>query len=208
MDINLPKSCFVNKFIPKNTFTNKAMLTSRVKDDFTQSLQRITWKYKLSPETISIPAQWNVEEIQIFEIELKEKVIPHNVLKVIDKLIPYPILYVFKYAENTAYGITLKNDPNKSYYFSEWNEPIVFEFHAINLEKVYQNIIKRFIREAPTENQGFEEIVATERKITTLKNEIQALRNKILSEKQFKKKVSLNVLLKEKEKELQSLIQS
>ncbi len=205
MNLNLPKDCLVNKFIPKNTFSNKTTLTSRIKDDFTQSIQKITWRYKLSPETLSIPVSWTVEEIQVFEIELKEKSIPQNVLRVIDKLIPYPILYIFSYDDNFAYGITLKDDPNKSYYFSEWNEPIEFDFHAINLEKVYQNIIKKFIRQVSTESMSFTEVVATDKKISTLSAEILALKNKIQAEKQFKKKVSLNLLLKKKEKELQSL---
>ncbi len=205
MELLLPPSCLVNKFIPKNKFFSKATLGTRIKDEFTDAIAKITWKYKLSHETLSIPPTPLVEELQIFEIELKEKKIPVSVLKVIDTLIPYPILYLFTYADHRAYGITLKNDPNKSYYFSEWDEQIEFDFHGITLEKVYQNIIKKFIREAPIHEQDFEEIVATERKITTLKNDIQALQNKVSAEKQFKKKVSLNLLLKQKEKELLSL---
>ena len=205
MELILPPSCLVAKTIPKNKFFSKTTLATKIKDEFTSALAKITWKYKLSHDTLSIPTTPRVEEIQIFEIELKEQKIPISVLKVIDTLIPYPILYVFRYETHTAYGITLKYDPNKSYYFSEWDEDIVFDFHGITLEKVYENIIKRFIREAPTDSHNFEEIVATERKITTLKNEIQALQNKISTEKQFKKKVSLNVLLKGKEKELWQL---
>lgn len=205
MELSLPPSCRVDKPIPKITFFRKGTIWTRIKDEFTDAIAKIIWKYKLSPETLSIPVSWSIEEIQVFEIELKAKSIPKNVLKVIDNLIPYPILYVFISDECRAYGITLKNDPNKSYYFSEWDETIDFDFHGITLEKVYQNIIKKFIREAPTHEQDFEEIVATERKITTLRNEIQALQNKVSAEKQFKKKVSLNLLLKQKEKELQSL---
>lgn len=205
MDLNLPKDCLVNKFIPKNTFSNKTTLTSRIKDDFTQSIQKITWRYKLSPETLSIPVFWQVEEIQVFEIELKEKSIPQNVLRVIDKLIPYPILYIFSHGDNFAYGITLKDDPNKSYYFSEWNESIEFDFHAINLEKVYQNIIKKFIRQVSTEDMNFDLIVATDKKISTLCGEIQTLKNKLQAEKQFKKKLELNRVLQSRSQELQSL---
>jgi len=124
---------------------------------------------------------------------------------VIDKLIPYPILYIFSHGDNFAYGITLKDDPNKSYYFSEWNEPIEFDFHAINLEKVYQNIIKKFIRQVSTENMDFAEVVATDKKISTLSAEILALKNKIQAEKQFKKKLELNRILLSRSQELKSL---
>ena len=85
------------------------------------------------------------------------------------------------------------------------NEPIEFDFHAINLEKVYQNIIKKFIRQVSTENMNFAEVVVTDKKITTLSSEIQALKNKIQVEKQFKKKLELNQILQSRSQELRSL---
>jgi hypothetical protein len=205
MDLNLPRNCLVNKFIPKSKFFSKTAVSTKIRDDFTGNIQKITWKYKLSPETLSIPAWGDTEEIQIFEIELKEKVIPQNVLRVIDKLIPYPILYVLIYDGHLTYGISLKNDPSRSYYFSEWDEIIEFNFHNINLEKIYQGIIKKFIKYTDTSLSNFQEIVATEKKINTLSDEIQMLKNKIQGEKQFKKKLSLNTLLREKQSEQEKL---
>jgi ABC-type sugar transport system ATPase subunit len=100
----------------------------------------------------------------------------------------------------------MKDDPNKSYYLSEWNEKIDFNFHAINLERVYENIIKKFIRQVvSTENMNFAEVVVTDKKITTLSSEIQALKNKIQVEKQFKKKLELNQILQSRSQELRSL---
>lgn len=204
MDLKLPKESYVNKFIPKNKFFGKTVLSTKIKDEFTEKIQKITWKYKLSPETLSISKTANVEEIQVFEIELKEKIIPQNVLKVIDKLIPYPILYIFVFWEDTAFWITLKDDINR-YYFSEWNEEIDFDFHWINLEIVYENTIKKFIRQVNVENNNFLDIIWKDKRVSILKSEIQALKNKIKSEKQFNKKVILNNNLQLKTKELEIL---
>lgn len=205
MDFVLPKNCQVEKFIPKNKFYTKTRISTKLKDEFTDSIAKIIWKYKLSPETLSIPKTQRVSEIQIFEIQLKEKVIPKNVLQLIDRLIPYPILYFFRYNDYFAYGIRLKDELSKNYYFSEWNEVVEFNFNAIDLERVYHNIVSAFIKSVDTRKRDFKEIIENDQQITILGKEIQTLKNKIKQEKQFNKKVELNTLLQQKQKLLQNI---
>ena len=143
--------------------------------------------------------------IVIFEIELKEQIIPKNVLKVIDKVIPYQILYRFVYKDNEAYAITLKEQKPESYYFSDWNEDKVFDFTGIDLEKVYQKIIKVFITNEARTKTSFHEIVDTDNKIKALENEIGVLENKISKEKQFNRKVELNKILLERKNQLRKI---
>ncbi|MBZ0181770.1 MAG: DUF4391 domain-containing protein [Melioribacteraceae bacterium] len=206
MAIKLPNSAYVNKFIAKSKFYEKANLGTKLQNEFVNKIQRITWKYKLSEETIGILKTENVTEIQIFELELKEQKIPKNVLKIIDRTIPYQILYIFTYQENIAYGITLKsNNLVENYYFSEWNEDIAFEFTGINLEKVYQKLIKAFLPEEIQKKKDFTEAITIDARIKELEKEIISLENRIKREKQFNRKVDTNKLLLEKKKELKSL---
>lgn len=205
MILELPKSCLVDKFIPKTKFTSQALINTKLKDEFTSEIKKITWKYKLSENSLMIQATQKVKEIQVFEIELKNKVIPKNVLKLIDKLIPYSILYYFKYENDFAFWITLKDNISKDYYFSNWNEELRFNFHAINLEIVLENIIKQFIKRVDTVDDNFQDIIEKDKQITILEKEIQALKNKIKQEKQFNKKVELNKTLQEKQKLLDKL---
>jgi len=198
-NFKLPKAAFVNKFIAKNKFYEKTVLSAKLQKEFIDKIQKITWKYKLAESTVGITKTDRVTEIQIFEIELKEQVIPKNVLRVIDKAIPYQILYRFIYKENEAYGITLKENKNaENYYFSDWNEGKNFDFTGIDLEKVYQKIIKTFITSAVQTKSSFNEIVDIDNKIKALGNEIGALENKISKEKQFNRKVELNKVLLER----------
>ncbi len=206
MAINLPNSALVNKFIAKSKFYEKANLGTKLQNEFVNKIQRITWKYKLSEETIGISKTETVTEIQIFELELKEQKIPKNVLKVIDRTIPYQILYIFTYKENIAYGITLKsNNLVENYYFSEWNEGVSFDFNGINLEKVYQKLIKAFLPEEIQKKKDFTEAITIDAKIKELEKEIISLENRIKREKQFNRKVDTHKLLLEKKKELKSL---
>ncbi|TRZ94937.1 DUF4391 domain-containing protein [bacterium] len=198
-NFKLPRAAFVNKFIPKNKFYEKAVLSAKLQKEFVDKIQKITWKYKLAESTVGITKTDKVIEIQIFEIELKEQVIPRNVLKVIDKAIPYQILYRFIYKENEAYGITLKENKNaENYYFTEWNEKKIFDFTGIDLEKVYQKIVKTFIPSEVQTKSSFKEIIDTDNKIKALENEIDALGSRILKEKQFNRKVELNKILLER----------
>ena len=209
MDLKLPKNALVDKFVAKTKFYEKASLSPKLQSEFINKIQKITWKYKLSENTIGINKTDDVAEIQVFEIELKEQVIPKNVLKVIDKAIPYQILYQFVFNDNVSYGITLKGIEGgeqstvANYYFSEWNEKLNFDFSGIDLKKVYQKIIKSFIKNEVKEQSSFKDVIDADNTIKQLEKEIIVLSNKISKEKQFNKKVELNKSLLEKKKQLQ-----
>lgn len=204
--MNLSSSAIVNKIIPKNTFYNKFSISNKLKNEFIDKIQRIVWLYKVSEKTVNIEKNEKVEEIQVFEIELKVKEIPKSVLRLIDKVIPYPILFIFKFQDEFAYGISLKNNSVlENYYFSNWNEEINFDFNALNLEKVYEKIIKKFIKNLDIENREFMEIIEEDAIIEGIKKEINVLKQKIRQAKQFSKQVDLNQKLLEKEDKLRLL---
>jgi hypothetical protein len=195
-ELKLPKEAFVNIFIAKTKFYEKANLASKLQKDFVDKIQKITWKYKLAESTIGIAKTEAVTEIQVFEIVLKEQVIPKNVLKVIDKSIPYQILYRFVYDGNIAYGITLKENTSvENYYFCDWNANISFDFSGIDLEKVYQKLVNSFICDGAQKKGSFSEIIDVDNKIKSLEKEIAALESKIGKEKQFNRKVEINKVL-------------
>ncbi len=205
MGFLLPRQAYVHKFIPKSKFFEKAAVTTKLKNEFTDKIQKITWEYKLAESTIGIQPTAIVEEIQIFEIQLKERDIPKNALKIIDKSIPYPILYVFTHEGHTAYGITLKGGGDQRYYFSPWDEKQAFAFTGINLERVYQGIVTSFIKDTGDEVKDFAVIVDNDKRKDTLEKEIAALKNKIKNENQFNRKVELNKTLQDKNKNFELL---
>ena len=150
----LPKNCYVNKFLPKKVFYEKVGVSSGVKDEFVNLVDRITWLYKLSPETIGIPKTEKIEEMQIFQIDVKDKKIPLSVIKIITKGVQYKILFIIKRDNDYCYCIKVGDN----IYSSEWNDNILFEFNAINLEIVYENIVKSIIREESNE-KSFGDII-------------------------------------------------
>lgn len=197
--INLPDRCKVNKFIPKKTFYEKIGVSTSVKDDFINNIDKITWLYKLSEDTLGISKSQEVEEIQIFEIILKERVLPKNIIKIISKAIPYKILFVLKYDKDYCYSIKVDN-----IYFTEWNEDIELNINGLTLETIYENIVKSIIKENNNTNT-FDNIIENKSKVDELSKKIEQLANKVNNEKQFNKKVELNLELQRLKKEMEEL---
>ena len=200
MMFNLPKECNVNKFIPKKTFYEKVNISKVIQQEFVDKVEKIIWKYKISEENINVSKTENVEEIEIFELVLKEKYEGKNIIKVITKEISYPILFFIKFNEEFQYAIKYKDN----IYFSEWNNNIKFNFVDFNLEKVYENIVKAITN--IEDNIGdIEEELDKQQEIIKIQNEINKLENQIKKEQQFNRKVEINkriLKLKQKKEEL------
>lgn len=196
--IELPKECVVDKFIPKKIFYEKISLSSNLKQEFVDKVDKIYWKYKISEDTLNISKTKNVEEIEIFELTLKEKVNCQNIIKVITKNIQYQILFEIKYKDEIQYAIKYNDD----IYFTNWNEKISFAFNGIDLNIVYENII-RSVTNISEQNSNINEELEKSKRLKEIQKDIKRLESKMKAEKQFNKKVELNknILKLKKQKE-------
>lgn len=206
---DLPVASRVDRIIPKTKFYERVSISAAIRDEFTGIIGRITWLYKLAPNTLNIQASDRVEELQVFLVDLKTRDIPLKALGVIDKVISYPILYVLQYEGSTCYVIKHKLDSKHRYYKTEWNQLPELSFTGSNLEAVYQRIITSFIviDSEVGDDKSFEEIITANTQREQLQKEIVALENKIRGERQFSKKVTLNGELQQKKHKLNQLTQ-
>lgn len=197
--INLPKSCLVNKFIPKKVFYEKSNINQTTKEEFINIVDKITWLYKLSPETIGINKTEDIEEIEVFKIELKEKVVPKNVIKAVTNSIQYKILFILKYNDEFCYLIKIED-----IYYTNWNEKINFEFTSINLSNLFEDIAKSILHEE-SNTKNFNEIIENINEQKELQDKIEKLTKRIKQENQFNRKVELNQELNKLLKEIEVL---
>lgn len=198
--IELPKECIVDKFVPKKIFYEKISLSSNLKQEFVDKIDKIYWKYKISEDTLNISKTENVEEIEIFELTLKEKVNCQNIIKVITRNIPYIILFEICYNDEVQYAIKHNDD----IYFTNWNEKINFNFNGIDLNVVYENIIRNITNISEQSNNIDEELKKC-KKLKRIQKEIERIGNKMKVEKQFNKKVELNKSILELKKQKEEL---
>ena len=212
---NLPKSTVVKKVIPKNAFD--AYTNTKQKKAFVDKIVRITWANKLSKDTINLTGK-DVNEIQIFEIELKEKVNIKDLLVTIDKAIPYHIIFKIKfgneyYVTTSAKHIHPTNGDNAviDYTFStDWiheEEPnLTFELKN-NLDWIYKSFCSQFVSDTK-KSINLHEMIENEKKLDTLKKEINKIKSEISRCKQFNKKVELNISLQKLENNLKDFTNS
>lgn len=215
--LQLPSSTIVNRKIPKNKFYEKLQANQSLKDLFTQQVESIIWKHKLSKETIRLEPKDDIEEVQVFEVHLKERTYSLDLLRSIDKAIPYPILYLILYEDQVKLAIAYKErnqtDDNlsvvRSYHESVWQPVEEMKFNIVqglDLKAVYENIIRQLL---PFDSKPEIELTAVlERQVRIVKltQECQRLEAKIRGEKQFSHKVELNMEMQHKRKELNQLL--
>ena len=198
--IELPKACVVDKFVPKKTFYEKVNIPNSIREEFIDKLSKIYWKYKIAEDTLNISKTEKIEEIEVFELELKEKYNCKNIIKTITKNIPYPILFYIRYENDFEYAIKY----NEEIYFSEWNNEIGFTFNGLNIEMIYDNIVKT-ITNIDKSVKDLNGEIQKQNEIAKLENEIKKLEGKIHSEKQFNIKVQYNELIAELKKKIEEL---
>ncbi len=214
---DIPEKALLNRRIPKVKFYKQIGMDTKLKKKFIDEIEAINWKYKLSQETTNLRPAVGIEEIQIFEINLKDKHISNEILENIDRVIPYPILFILKYDKDTKLAIAYKEknkvDENKmvvhSYHESEWGkEHKIDVLKGLSLKDVYDNLIKQLISIKNVKEDNIERLIELNEKQENLKKEIERLGKRVKKEKQFNRKVDLNIKLQKRIKELEELLEN
>ena len=215
--INLPKSTEFNKRIPKQKFYEKLNVTPALKRSFIDQIQTVIWRNKIAESTINIAPGKAVTEIEIFEIQLNSSELDTDVLKLIDKEIPYHIVFILsfdgKYQAWTAYKEEAASGNSAfkvdTYYHTEWveEEKLPLKADGLDIDRVYENFVRQIAGDAlkNVNDESLKESVEREKKREQLKKQIAVLEAKMRKEKQFNKQVEMNGQLKRLKKELEVL---
>lgn len=210
---DLPPATEFGKVVPKNAFDKYT--NSKQKKMMSDSIQRIRWINKLSPKTTNLPSK-HIEEIQVFFVELKYKNDIPTILNIIQRVIPYHIVFILQYEEEIKISTAAKHlNPSlkdtavldftleSSWYYQNENtlqinltrsiDWVFVDFccQLLGREKVYQN---------------YTTFLEKEKEVQDIQKKIAVLQKKIKQEKQFKKKVVLNSELNEFKLLLRSLV--
>ena len=215
--INLPKSTEFNKRIPKQKFYEKLNVTPALKRSFIDQIKTVIWRNKIAESTINIASGKTVTEIEIFEIQLNSSELDTDVLKLIDKEIPYHIVFILsfdgKYQAWTAYKEEAASGNSAfkvdTYYHTEWvaEEELPLKADGLDIDRVYENFVRQIAGDAlkNVNDESLKESVEREKRREQLKKQIAVLEAKMRKEKQFNKQVEMNGQLKRLKKELEVL---
>lgn len=197
--IELPTSTLVNRFVPKEKFYNKTLMSSKLRQQFTDEIEKITWANKISPDTLNITAGEN-SELQIFEIILKGGDISNTVLKHIDTHIPYPLLFVIRKSGSSKLAISYKETTARnqdkmkvdSYFQTDWQQDLNLELKGRSVDEIYKNFIYQIAPELRnTKQTNTKDAVEINRAKLAIQSQIDALNKQIHSELSIAKKQEL-----------------
>lgn len=211
---NLPQTAKVNRVIPKNAFD--AYTNSKQKKLFTDQILRITWLQKLSPDTINLEAK-EIKEIQIFKIELKVRGEIQPLLEIIDKAIPYNIIFIIEESGSIYLSTSTKHPHpiNNDNSVIDWTFKTPWFLNSLNtyslylkksLDAVYHDFCIQLSGDKKMARKSLHDLVHYNKQIDALQKEITQLKKNIKNSTQYKYKVELNLLLKQRSKELKTLI--
>lgn len=139
--LNLPAETVYGKFIPKEKLYNHADINSSTKEKFVRQIERITWINKISPETVNVkPGKYS--EIEVFRIDLKDGNIDDKLIQIIDRAIPYPILFVICYNGYFYLTMPYKDGANIGPYFKcSWMNTVDLTLTGLTIDQIYANIL-------------------------------------------------------------------
>ena len=205
--LNFPSKTEVNKRIPKQKFYENLDISPALKRVFIDYIKQIVWANNFSPDTLSISKGEGVNEIQVFHILLQDDLPDENVLKQIDREIPYYILFILEldgklkasigYKEATVSG----NAAFKvaKYYSTFWQKPedLSIDISAPNMDILYESVVRQIAGERlHASGETLKESFETSEKIVKLQKEIEKLEKLAWTEKQPKKKYEYSERIK------------
>jgi hypothetical protein len=211
-----PQKAKLNRILPKSKIYAHARPGRALRERFTSQIGEIVWKYKLSPETVNLPARQGVHEIQVFVIALKTPTLAPEVLRTIDKSIPSPLFFELTFQDQVRFVAAYKRpgDADASvpvvdaYFETPWRSadaPRVPLPVALDLAGLYEQMLRRYIDLPPRATESLRDQVERVNRIRVKRKECQRLEARLRRELQFNRKVEINAELRTRTSELAEL---
>ena len=206
--LGLPKSTEFNKRIPKQKFYENLSVTPAMKTAFTEQIKIIYWRNKLAATTLNLAPGRIVTEIEVFEIRLTSPDLDEDILRLIDREIPYHILFLLEYDRKYQAAMGYKEAASSGkaafkverYYRTEWltEEELSLHLEGLTIDAVYENFIRQIAGDRLTgsENTTLKESVEQQKQREQIEKQIAALEAKMKKEKQLNRKMEQKAEIK------------
>lgn len=215
--MTFPAKTEYNKRIPKQKFYDNLSVTPEIKRCFIEKINTIYWRNKIAPATINVAAGTDVSEIEVFLIHLSEPDLPEEILRLIDREIPYHILFLLEYEGMYQAWIGYKEAAQSGaaafkvsrYYHTEWmnEDSLPLSVEGLDMDTVYENFVRQIARdELQTDSsETLKESVERAEKRRQLEKQIDRLESKLRKEKQLNRQVEINAEIKKLRMELNTI---
>ena len=200
--LGLPTSTELHRRIPKQTIYDKCKPSPVLKKAFSAQIASIHWRNKIAPEVLNLAAGKEVRELEVFELRLNDGQMDEAVLRLIDRAIPYHILFVLVWEDRMRLAVAYKETPDaksagvrvERYYYTDWMPvgELALRLEGLSMDAVYENLVRRIAGDAlDGQSASLKESVAEQGRRERVEKQIATLEAKIRREKQPKRKFEL-----------------
>lgn len=209
-----PDRARVGRPISKSTLYAQSRINATLKALFVEQVVQIVWEYKLAPETLNLPEQPGVLEIQVFSIELRTAELDLAILRYIDQVIPLPTLFELRRGGQRCWIACYKHivDGEKpvlsDYFAGDWvmeAGPRVGLPVVLNLQQLYEKLLQELILVRARPSEALSALVERALQVRDKQKEIRQITSRLNKEKQFNRKLEINSVLQQLQKELERL---
>lgn len=211
---NLPDKCKTHIQYGKDYLAKQTQMSAALKRTLEEQVKDIYLEYSLQADSINIPSGNDIDGILVFVFTLKQNNIDERILQHLDRSIPYPLLFIIKYAGQVRAVICFKQKDGsnkaffsvKQYYYTPWQSDTELNFNisGINLGIVYENLVRQ-IGNLPSDSKPIETNVEQDTKRRKIEAQIAKLEQQIHAEKQFNRQCELSDKLKALKKTLNEI---
>lgn len=208
-----PKKTAFDRVVPKSKIYEHGAVGSALKERFVQQVEQITWAYKLASETVNLPATKAVTEIQVFRITLKGTELDRDVLKAIDRAIPFPLIFELiqgarikmaaaykRPAQNPKSEADSSRSVTGNYFETDWwprdtlrqTLPV-----ALDMNGLYEQLLHHLIPIPSRPEESLADAVERVEQLQAKQREIDKITARLKREKQFNRKVEINAELRQ-----------
>ena len=215
--LNLPAATEFNRRIPKQKFYENLPVTPAIKRVFVEQIRTIWWRNKIAVTTMNLAEGDAVKELEVFEIQLNGPLLDESVLRQMDQVIPYHILFLLSYEGKMQAWIGYKEAAQSGanafkvsgYYHTDWlpEADMQLRIEGLSTDAVYENLVRQIAGTALQTQTGdtLQATVERTKQRAEIEKKIAALQAKIHKEKQLNKQVQLNMEVKKLRKELETI---
>lgn len=191
--LGLPKTTEMSKQLPKKAIYTKFQMNTAAKAKIDADISRITIVNEIAPNKVNIPAGEDVKSFFVLLVSLKKKEYDEKTIATLSKLIPQNILFVLEYENESRLAIY-----HTKVMQTEWKptENQRIELQGLNLDTVWENIVKSLECGVWNEELSLDENIALHNKQEQLKKQIEKLEKQARAERQPKKKFEIVQQLK------------
>jgi len=219
-----PERTRKDRILPKNKVYGNAQPSNAVRRHFVSQVEQIVWRNVLISETVNLPSRDGIEGIQVFEIALKTGELKEDVLRSLDRAIPWRLFFELKFQGKVRFVATYKRPSEGSsgvpvienYFLTPWQPAEASRLPlpvALDLASLYEQMLLRHMQASPLAianraGETLAEAIERRKSIRSYLREIRRLEASLRRESQFNRKVEINRQLHQRRAELEALNQT